>query len=147
MRRVQAQEALLQLQWPRELLEHPLCAPVTVGDVTGSPGFKGKGPLLYAGLRVRMGVNTGLPDDVFLHHMTEDVDYRGDEYDLCGEICDLGSGGQVLMGPKTFQRCVGWGMQAGRGGEVRLTCCVGGTKGPPRDGWGGAGRPGGGSQG
>lgn len=32
---------------------------------------------------------------------------RGSEYDLAGEICDLASGGQVLLGPKTFSRCAG----------------------------------------
>lgn len=46
----------------------------------------------------------GVPDDIFLHDVTEHVDYRGVEYDLAGEICDLAAGGQIFMGPKTFQR-------------------------------------------
>lgn len=46
----------------------------------------------------------GLPDEIFLHDVTEHVDYRGEEYELTGEICDLAAGGQIIMGPKTLQR-------------------------------------------
>lgn len=46
----------------------------------------------------------GIPDDIFLHDLTDHVDYRGIEYDLAGEICDLAAGGQILMGPRTLQR-------------------------------------------
>lgn len=46
----------------------------------------------------------GVPDDIFLHDVTDHVDYRGEEYELAGEICDLAAGGQILMGPKTLQR-------------------------------------------
>lgn len=28
----------------------------------------------------------GVPDDVFLHNVTEHVDYRGNEYDLTGQV-------------------------------------------------------------
>ncbi len=45
-----------------------------------------------------------MPDDIFLHDLTDHVDYRGLEYDLAGEICDLAEGGQVLLGPRTLQR-------------------------------------------
>jgi hypothetical protein len=102
----------------------------------------------------------GIPDDVFVHDITEAVEYRGvrcvscclaveliawshsvlqaaptqpcvaswmiqgmlfvaahplplphspvaawqDEYDLATDICDMAAGGQILMGPKTYQR-------------------------------------------
>jgi class 3 adenylate cyclase len=44
-----------------------------------------------------------MPDDVFLHD-TGMVDYRGEEYDLTAEICDMADGGQILMSAKTYQR-------------------------------------------
>lgn len=36
--------------------------------------------------------------------MTQHVDYRGEEYELAADISDMAVGGQILMGPKTFQR-------------------------------------------
>ncbi|GLI69538.1 hypothetical protein VaNZ11_014183 [Volvox africanus] len=101
---LKAQETLMAEDWPKELAEHPQTGVVSVGDVTSNPDAAGKGPLLIKGLRVRMGINTGVPDDIFLHDLTDHVDYRGLEYDLAGEICDLAEGGQVLMGPRTLQR-------------------------------------------
>ncbi|GAX81539.1 hypothetical protein CEUSTIGMA_g8967.t1 [Chlamydomonas eustigma] len=101
---LKAQERLLSVTWPIPLMTHELCKPVTVGDVTRQAHAAGKGVNVLAGLRVRMGINTGVPEDIFLHDVTEHVDYRGLEYDLAGEICDLAAGGQILMGPRTYQR-------------------------------------------
>jgi hypothetical protein len=77
---LQAQEQLLEVPWPAKLLEHPYCAPVHLGAActaknpayaaaaaagsldaasTGGGALKDQGPLLMAGLRVRMGINTG----------------------------------------------------------------------------------------
>lgn len=73
---LQAQEQLLEVDWPAKLLEHPYCAPVHLGaacvakdpnyksgaavlDVPGGGLLRDQGPLLMAGLRVRMGINTG----------------------------------------------------------------------------------------
>jgi hypothetical protein len=87
---LQAQEQLLEVPWPAKLLEHPYCAPVHLGaactaknpayaaaaaaaalDAASSAGgaLKDQGPLLMAGLRVRMGINTGwlLVDSVQQH--------------------------------------------------------------------------------
>eukprot|EP00798_Chlamydomonas_sp_ICE-L_P011640 gene11640-34349_t len=85
------------LKWPSELLEHDSGCIITVGHLVNNSSLdsEGKGSIVMAGLRVRMGINTD---------QTGLVDYRGDEYDLAAEICDLAAGGQVLMGPKTFQR-------------------------------------------
>lgn len=55
----QLQEKLVTLPWPKQLLSVQQCAPLTAGDFTGDPDAKGKGQLVIAGLRVRMGVNTG----------------------------------------------------------------------------------------
>lgn len=49
----------MAVEWPKELAEHPRTSTVCVGDVTSNPDAAGKGPPLIAGLRVRMGVNTG----------------------------------------------------------------------------------------
>ncbi len=49
----------MSVEWPKELAEHQRASAVTVGDVTSNPDAAGKGPLLIAGLRVRMGINTG----------------------------------------------------------------------------------------
>ena len=55
-----AQERLMLLDWPEELLRHELCKPVFTGDLVGvNPGLVGKGDVVILGLRVRMGVNTG----------------------------------------------------------------------------------------
>lgn len=69
----------MQLPWPPELKNHPAGARVCVGDLINSTSSHaaGTGALVMAGLRVRMGINTGVPDDVFLHDVTEHVDYRG----------------------------------------------------------------------
>ena len=124
----------MALEWPKDLLDHELCKTLTAGDVVGQASVAGKGIEVMSGLRVRMGINTGvqlpawclcdgsqavltspsllplpfkgIPEDIFLHDVTEHVDYRGLEYDLAGEICDMAAGGQILMGPKTYQRCV-----------------------------------------
>jgi hypothetical protein len=74
---LQAQEQLLEVAWPAKLLQHPYCAPVHLGaacvakdpaysaaasaaqDALGGDALKDQGPLLMAGLRVRMGINTG----------------------------------------------------------------------------------------
>mmetsp|Transcript_22804 Transcript_22804/g.59590 ORF Transcript_22804/g.59590 Transcript_22804/m.59590 type:complete len:2664 (-) Transcript_22804:127-8118(-) len=101
---LQVQDGLLHLPWPPKLLSVPQTAFVYMGDVSDDPSSKGQGPPIMAGLRVRIGINTGVPDDVFLHNVTEHVDYRGNEYDLAGQICDIADGGQILMGPKTYQR-------------------------------------------
>lgn len=88
---IQAQEQLLDVPWPRKLLDHPFCAPVTLGEVcaarnpdiamtvrdSGALPLEQQGPLVMNGLRVRMGINTGVPDDIFVHDLTEHVEYRG----------------------------------------------------------------------
>lgn len=73
---LQAQEQLLEVPWPAKLLEHSYCAPLHLGaacmakdaahsaaaaalEAAGGAALKDQGPRLMAGLRVRMGVNTG----------------------------------------------------------------------------------------
>lgn len=89
---LQAQEELLEVPWPKKLLEHPYCATVRLGEVCatkhpeaaaqvvhkGGIPLDKQGPLVMNGLRVRMGINTGVPDDIFVHDLTEHVEYRGE---------------------------------------------------------------------
>lgn len=49
----------MAVDWPSDLAHHPATCAVTVGDVTGNPAAKGQGAKVLAGLRVRMGINTG----------------------------------------------------------------------------------------
>lgn len=88
---LQAQEELLDVPWPKKLLEHPYCASVRLGAVSaarnpeaaadvlskGGIPLDQQGPLVMSGLRVRMGIGTGVPDDIFVHDLTEHVEYRG----------------------------------------------------------------------
>jgi hypothetical protein len=48
-----------------------------VDDGRPRAALAGQGPKVMAGLRVRMGINTGVPEDVFVHDVTEAVEYRG----------------------------------------------------------------------
>eukprot|EP00798_Chlamydomonas_sp_ICE-L_P013869 gene13869-19794_t len=92
------------LKWPKALLEHTSGCAITIGNLMLSGATAGNpSTVVLAGLKVRMGISTGVPDDVFIHEHTDLVDYHGMEYDLAAEICDLAAGGQILLGPKTFQ--------------------------------------------
>ena len=57
---MQAQEALMAVAWPAELLEHESGSMIRVGDLlSDNPTASGVGGVILAGLRVRMGINTG----------------------------------------------------------------------------------------
>ena len=50
------QLALLEAPWPTEIFQHPLAKLVTGSD----------GKLLFRGLRVRMAIHTGIPDEIIV---------------------------------------------------------------------------------
>ncbi|GLI59319.1 hypothetical protein VaNZ11_001174 [Volvox africanus] len=110
------QSALLKLDWPPLLLEHPLCRPrplvptATAAD-TQQPG---DGPdaddptavpllVLFKGLSVRMGIATGVPSALREHPVTRRMQYTGAVLRLATGIAELGSGGQILLEPLTFK--------------------------------------------
>ncbi|KXZ45145.1 hypothetical protein GPECTOR_58g594 [Gonium pectorale] len=114
------QSALLKLDWPPLLLEHPLCRPrplVPFAEARHAPGGgagghgasagtgSGAAPLLvlFKGLAVRMGVATGVPSAVREHPVTRRMQYTGAVLRLATGIAELGSGGQVLLEPLTFR--------------------------------------------
>ena len=47
---------------------------------------------------------TGVPARVRTHDVTKQVEYIGDVQNLVEKLSDLPAGGQVLMGPLTYQR-------------------------------------------
>ncbi|KAL3161919.1 hypothetical protein ABBQ38_009004 [Trebouxia sp. C0009 RCD-2024] len=95
------QQRLLKEQWPIKLAEHHMARTVSIGDLEGNgPG----GQVLFNGLRVRMAINTGVPARVRTHDVTKQVEYIGDVQNLVEKLSDLPAGGQVLMGPLTYQR-------------------------------------------
>ena len=46
---------------------------------------------------------TGIPARVRTHDVTKQVEYIGDVQNLVEKLSDLPAGGQVLMGPLTYQ--------------------------------------------
>lgn len=53
---LQVQLALLEAPWPPEIYQHPLGKAVSGSD----------GKLLFRGLRVRMAIHTGIPDEIIV---------------------------------------------------------------------------------
>lgn len=49
----------MEMVWPQRILEHPSGSTISIGDLTGSSIAMGLGNKVMAGLRVRMGINTG----------------------------------------------------------------------------------------
>lgn len=47
---------------------------------------------------------TGVPARVRTHEVTKQVEYIGDVQNLVEKLSDLPAGGQVLLGPLTYQR-------------------------------------------
>ncbi|KAA6421082.1 MAG: serine threonine kinase [Trebouxia sp. A1-2] len=95
------QHRLLLLPWPAELL--------TQADAKEmySPPFMPIRRLMFKGLRVRMAMHTGKPEAIQVHHVTRQVEYRGDVVALTEALVGFPSGGQVLMSGSTYQRVYG----------------------------------------
>eukprot|EP01012_Entosiphon_sulcatum_P021904 TRINITY_DN2676_c1_g1_i3.p1 TRINITY_DN2676_c1_g1~~TRINITY_DN2676_c1_g1_i3.p1 ORF type:complete len:862 (-),score=129.21 TRINITY_DN2676_c1_g1_i3:2072-4657(-) len=88
----QTQVRLLEQPWPREMLSHPACEQTSVG-----------GQLLFCGLRVRMGFNTGFPD------CEEDpvsgrTDYFGPMVNRTARVGGKPKGGQIYCGSEAYAR-------------------------------------------
>ncbi|KAK9822556.1 hypothetical protein WJX74_004389 [Apatococcus lobatus] len=94
------QHQLLALEWPTELLSHPVAAQEAVLTSTGDN-------VLFRGLRVRMGINTGKPASIQVQPTTKQLEYIGEMVRCTDAIVNLPVGGQVLMGAATFLRTNG----------------------------------------
>ncbi len=80
------QQQLLEAEWPQEILNSPICAPVYDPD----------GNLLYRGISVRMGIHFGMAineQDI----VTRRMDYFGVEVITASRICDAALGGQIIV--------------------------------------------------
>lgn len=58
--------------------------------------------IVFRGLRVRMGVATGLPESMKFHKMTMRAEYFGDVVRRVHAVSDTPHGGQILMDQETF---------------------------------------------
>jgi class 3 adenylate cyclase len=83
----EAQKALIKVDWPEALLEHPGAAEEW-GDIDDR--------VLFKGLRVRMGVHLGTPK-VVRDPMTRRVEYIGPVVNAAARITALTHGGQIVM--------------------------------------------------
>jgi class 3 adenylate cyclase len=106
------QKALLEVEWPEALLDHPGAAEEW-GDTDDR--------VLFKGLRVRMGVHVGAPK-IVRDPMTRRVEYIGPVVNAAARITALTHGGQIVMsravylkvkdtelGTKNKQRILGLG--------------------------------------
>eukprot|EP01010_Urceolus_cornutus_P001459 NODE_19_length_3432_cov_183.249187_g15_i0.p1 GENE.NODE_19_length_3432_cov_183.249187_g15_i0~~NODE_19_length_3432_cov_183.249187_g15_i0.p1 ORF type:complete len:1000 (-),score=208.09 NODE_19_length_3432_cov_183.249187_g15_i0:431-3070(-) len=82
-----AQRRLLTCDWPRKLLTDP------DADVV----HDNEGKVLYCGLRVRMGFNSGTPEHQ-IDPITRRTDYFGNVVNMCARICGVATGGQIAVG-------------------------------------------------
>ena len=80
------QQRLLHLPWPRELLDQPAGAEVVKG-----------GQLLFRGLRVRIGIHSGVAELSEGNKATAKVTYSGKAPNLTRMVCDSGDGGAVII--------------------------------------------------
>jgi class 3 adenylate cyclase len=80
------QRALLDIEWPEALLDHPGAAEEW-GDTDDR--------VLFRGLRVRMGVHVGTPK-VVQDPMTRRVEYIGPAVNAAARITALTHGGQIV---------------------------------------------------
>lgn len=92
------QEAMLEADWPEELLDQEKAGLVYSQKKDSSIPDQ----LLFRGLRVRIAINTGIPAAVQRHHVTDTLEYHGQVMDLAAAIGELPAGGQILLGPQTF---------------------------------------------
>jgi len=72
--------------WPEQMQDHPACLK-EVDD---------RGKLIWRGLRVRMGINTGSPQAV-VNRNTWRVDYFGPSVNLAARVESKACGGQTLV--------------------------------------------------
>ncbi|MFZ2955680.1 MAG: adenylate/guanylate cyclase domain-containing protein [Candidatus Ozemobacteraceae bacterium] len=87
------QERLLCAKWPPDLLEFPDAA-----EVAGMPGQP-----LFRGLRVRMGIHTGVPD-CKPDPKTRRMDYFGPMVNRAARVGGAAHGGQILVSGSVWER-------------------------------------------
>ncbi len=97
---LEAQQALLEVDWPAELLAQPEAA-----EELGPRGF------LHRGLRVRMGLHSGEPE-CRVDERTGRVDYLGRVVNAAARVLAAGHGGQVLVSGTAWSHIVAEGLDS-----------------------------------
>jgi class 3 adenylate cyclase len=108
------QQALLQVEWPEELTNHPGAAEEWADNDQEEK-------VLYRGLRVRMGVHSGEARMV-RDPMSRRVEYIGPTVHAAARITALSHGGQILLSEAAYRK-----MQEASLGKVKrnLISCLG----------------------
>ncbi|KAK9805610.1 hypothetical protein WJX72_007771 [[Myrmecia] bisecta] len=104
-----AQQELLAADWPPELLNHlTSCMKTTHHDkitpqqaAVDFDAAELANILMFRGLRIRMGIATGLVDHTQMHELTKRVEYSGVVMDLAKAISETPHGGQIVMDADT----------------------------------------------
>jgi class 3 adenylate cyclase len=124
----EVQQALLQVEWPEELTNHPGAAEEWADNDQEEK-------VLYRGLRVRMGVHSGEARMV-RDPMSRRVEYIGPTVHAAARITALSHGGQILLSETAYRK-----MQEASLGKVKrnLISCLGTFEMPdyPQGTWGG----------
>lgn len=94
---LRAQLDLLKINWPEKILNHP-----DAGEETADDGET----VLQKGIRVRMGLYTGMPlcekDPV-----TGRMDYFGPVVNTASRISNFAQGGQIIVSSETYTAVMG----------------------------------------
>lgn len=81
---VAVQQQFVESDWPREILNSPVAAPV----------YNANGRHLYRGLSVRMGIHFGMTDDEE-DKVARRMDYHGVHMIIAARVSALADGGQI----------------------------------------------------
>eukprot|EP00755_Sulcionema_specki_P031051 Sspe_Gene.18837::Locus_6810_Transcript_1_1_Confidence_1.000_Length_770::g.18837::m.18837 len=90
------QEVLLTLDYPPSLLTQPSCK--VQRDAFGA--------IIWRGLRVRMGIHSGVPESS-LDPVTARMDYYGPMVNLAARVSSLAKGGQIVLSKDAFDEVRG----------------------------------------
>jgi len=94
-----AQRELMIQVWPEEIFQERRAGPVFMpcGDSIATA----QSVQIFRGLRVRMGVATGVPSHVRQHELTRRREYAGDVVWRARSLSDVPVGGQILLDQTT----------------------------------------------
>eukprot|EP00803_Ostreobium_quekettii_P006136 evm.model.scf_58.8 EVM.evm.TU.scf_58.8 scf_58:69130-77261(+) len=93
------QMELLLLPWSPELCRQPQAMRVPWSRVAHSGVGAGA---VFNGLRIRMAVASGRPDDIRIHHVTKQHEYFGPLVMTADSLSAVASGGMILADTNTF---------------------------------------------
>ncbi|KAG2502119.1 hypothetical protein HYH03_000611 [Edaphochlamys debaryana] len=89
-----------QLKWSEDVKHHDGTVSLA-SDLVGFTKYT-RQSVLFRGLRVRMGVATGVTDAITSHAITQRMEYSGEVYRRVQAVAELPQGGQVLLDANTF---------------------------------------------